>query len=263
MSLLSTKKTYVAIGAGYLVIAQTERGLITQLKTEMFDVADATDAHAALAELDRLQETLSLHGHDVHIRLSSHLAPLLSLPWQSNARADEQQALVASAELSDVYGEPAQQWQVQVQAMGYGLSWLACGIRKPLHDALLERFETYGAKLASITAMAATVLHKAMAAMQGGPCWLLVSEPSHICACLGQAGNIRFIRNFPLAALDRESTGAFLAREAFLSGIELPSAPALLSWGDAQGRGTKMADGWPMGSGVAPAASLYLLGAPA
>ena len=194
----------------------------------------ATDGHSAASLLPLLDEALAdpaWHGRRVEVVLSQHFVRhVLTPPPGRMLSLAEERALVA-ASLREIYGDEAQQWNVQVISQPPRLGLVGAAVEAAFTqqlDALLAR---RGFRDVTIRPLASFAARRLPGKFAG---WWVLAEPGWLNLFGGANGMWRHLAGLPVDDDWADALPDLIEREAGFATLPVPSAV----WVQAVGTGT-------------------------
>ena len=180
---------------------------------------------------------------DIEVVLSSHFVRLQLLPWQADLRSREEWQAYGAFRFQEIYGAPADAWDIVLSLVPPGQPALACAVDRVLLQALQALALEAGCRLASVQpafALAWNVHGRALGHAGGA---FVLAESGRLCAGLTRNGDWCALRNLAVADGDMAAVlPALLEQQALLAespleegdvlvagleGFRLPGLPAL------------------------------------
>ena len=225
MSLLFPDKLRIHLAPGYLVVARTRKATVLHADARQVLVGAGLDWPAMLETLATMLEAADVAPVLATVTLSSRIAPLIVMPWRDDATSPEQQALLAAARLSASHGCASADWDCVAADNGYGLPWVASGLRRDFVAALKLTLSDARVKAGSIVPLALGLFNAQRARLPArAPAWLLVPENDRLVCWYCEGRMPRECFSLPLPADGDEPVSSLLQRESMLRGM--PVAPA-------------------------------------
>ncbi len=144
------------------------------------------------AACDVLTRQLADFGRDkpaVRVVLSGCLVRWLVLPPRAELSRASEVTAYAAHRLGEVYGKPAEHWEVMVSMAPPGRSRLACAVDRALMAQLRRACEGSGARLASVAPYFSSAFDHWQHSIPAEAAWFGVVEPQYITLGLLQRKN--------------------------------------------------------------------------
>ncbi len=225
MSLLFPDKLRIHLAPGHLVVARTRKAEVLYADTRHAVVDAGLEWHAMLETLAAMLEAADAAPVLATVTLSSRIAPLIVMPWRDDATSPERQALLAAARLSASHGCSSVDWDCVVAHNGFGLPWVASGLRHDFAAALKSLLNDARVKAGSIVPLALDLFNAQRASLPArAPAWLLVPENDRLVCWYCEGRMPRECFSLPLPSDGDEPVSSLLQRESMLRGMTV--APA-------------------------------------
>ena len=143
---------------------------------EQLAVALTLDREAPERSLDTLAATLAAsawRGVPRTVVLSDRLVRYLVVDRPQGIRSAAELRLACEARFQAAFDRPAQEWQINIDARPFARRFLACGMEKSLHDALVACLAVDGALLSLKPYLVSELARRASSLHS--PCWLAVA----------------------------------------------------------------------------------------
>nr|WP_316643324.1 hypothetical protein [uncultured Roseateles sp.] len=162
------------------------------------------------------------------IVLSHRLAPLCLVPHARALRNEHEREAAARHAFEVVHGAATADWQIVVDRASADTA-LAAGIAGPLIEGLRHCLAEARVALRSIEPLLVSAAANAVAALHGGPAWLVVAEPQQVVLARHDGGVWCSLRTHRPRHSLASDLGAWIRQARLIDGVDGPDAVVVLA----------------------------------
>ncbi len=228
MSLSLGKALRVGLCLDHLQLLQMTRELSLSgissrvLEKKLIPCLGATQSGSALQTLEAALSALPEKPGSASVILSNQFLRYAVIPWSDSLSGEAEQQVYAKHYFGQLYGVPAETWELRLFQEHPGAALFVSAIEKSLLQGLRELFAAHKVKLASVQPYLVAAYNHCHASLQHQQGWLVFFEAGSLCLGYVVDGHWRGIRSLKVGNLDKLSE--ILDRESYLCEYDAPSA---------------------------------------
>lgn len=173
---------------------------------------------AGFAALDQWLSNVAPRRSHIEVRLSSHYAQYLVLPWSTDLKRDTEWQALAKARVEFIWGNKID-WDIRLDRLRFESSCVVCAIDGQLTAALLALRSPIGLAIKSIQPHFSASFNELAADVGDGP--TLIVSPELDCITIGAAdqGAWTHIRTLPVSVDSSLAVDTLVNRERLALGL--------------------------------------------
>jgi len=158
------------------------------------DPAAGNGWQAALAALAAGLQKLERRDLDARVRLSNHFVRYGLVPTITTLRSGEERMAAARHQLTTIYGERADRWQVALHHGARNDAAVVAGTEQELLQQLVAVIADAGLELQAVEPLLAAVFNGVRGEISKAPTWLGIAEPDRVMLAYLEDQQWRFIQ---------------------------------------------------------------------
>lgn len=228
MSRLSLEALHCALGPQRLACVRTRGRLRKAIDFRHFEaIQPRTDAPAWAAAVRRLEVVLKgtcTSGSRVHVMLDDAFVRYLSLPWSPALDKRAEEIGLARIRFQKLFGQRAQQWQVQVSGWRYGTPRLAVAVDAELIAAIQSAVRAAGGVLGNIQPLFVMAINRWRALFPAQEqASVTVVDGKQVVLGIVDGHGVSVLYKGPMADDSDSGLDTLLRRECLRAGLAVPA----------------------------------------
>lgn len=176
---------------------------------------------ASLVVADQWVKSNGINQMSVSIVLSDYFVRYALMPFSGEVANDAEEIMLARILLEEIYGERANQWQLQMSCGAYGKPRLIAATDSALLDEITAVFMSGKRKLDAVVPNFVSVFDDFCGQIQKAEGLITTVETGLVVVAAFQNGVLVNVRRFPLEGSARMQLPELLRREALIWGLKL------------------------------------------